>query len=112
MRGVASSIAITTAEHDVRRLAAAADTLVVLMAHARLQATAAALAGVLGPGRPAAMIAAATLPEQRVAIGTLADIAERSMRAGLKSPATLVVGEVVAQAAADKGSLVDLVRFG
>jgi uroporphyrin-III C-methyltransferase / precorrin-2 dehydrogenase / sirohydrochlorin ferrochelatase len=112
MRGVASSIAITTAEHDVRRLATAADTLVVLMAHARLQATAASLAEVLGPGRPAAMIAAATLPGQQVAVGTLADIAERSMRAGLKSPATLVVGEVVAQAAVDTGTLVDLARFG
>ena len=110
MRGVASSVAITTAEHDLRPLATAADTLVVLMAHARLEATVASLREVLGALRPAAVIAGATLPEQQVVVGTLADIARKAQ--ALRPPSTLVVGEVVAQAVAGSGSLVDLARFG
>ncbi|OLD00503.1 MAG: uroporphyrinogen-III C-methyltransferase [Gemmatimonadetes bacterium 13_1_40CM_3_70_8] len=47
---------------------------------------------------PAAVIASATLPEQRTVIGTLATLAERAAAAGLEAPATLVVGEVVASA--------------
>ncbi len=47
---------------------------------------------------PAAVIASATLPEQRSVIGTLGTLAERVEAAGLEPPATLVVGEVVASA--------------
>ena len=112
MRGVSSSIAVTTAEHEISRLAAAADTLVVLMAHARLTRVTSSLAGVLGPGRPAAVVASATLPEQQVVVGTLADVAQQARRAGVQPPATLIVGDVVAQAAANHRPLVDLARFG
>lgn len=112
MRGVSSSLAVTTAEHDISRLAGAADTLVVLMAHARLTELTSALAAVLGPGRPAAVVANATLPEQQVVAGTLADVAIQARRAALPAPATLIVGDVVAQAAASSTPLVDLARFG
>ena len=112
MRGVASSVAITTAEHDLRPLAAAADTLVVMMANTKLIEVSSALAEALGPGRPAAVVANATLPEQQVVVGTVADIARRALSAGLRSPATLVVGDVVAQASAGSRALVDLARFG
>jgi uroporphyrin-III C-methyltransferase len=44
---------------------------------------------------PAAVIASATLPEERTIIGTLATIAELAREAGIAAPATLVVGEVV-----------------
>jgi len=44
---------------------------------------------------PAAVIASATLPEQRVVVGTLATIETLARAARLESPATLVVGEVV-----------------
>src|SRR6059058_1172116 len=47
---------------------------------------------------PAAVIASATLAEQRTVTGTLATLAERAEVAGLEPPATLVVGEVVASA--------------
>ncbi|HEV8304556.1 MAG TPA: siroheme synthase CysG [Gemmatimonadales bacterium] len=48
------------------------------------------------PGdRPAAVIASATLPNQRTVVGTLAGIADQAKQAGLGPPATLVVGEVV-----------------
>ena len=117
MRGIAASMAVTSAEgdesfHRMRRLASAADTLVVLMAHGRLQAVTAALAEVVGPARPAAVVASATLPEQLVVIGTLEDVAQKALRSGLEPPATLVVGDVVAQAASQSRSVVDLVSFG
>jgi uroporphyrin-III C-methyltransferase len=47
---------------------------------------------------PAAVIASATLPQQRIVTGTLATLAERAGAAGLEPPATLVVGDVVATA--------------
>jgi siroheme synthase len=45
---------------------------------------------------PAAWIAAATRPEQRVVVGTLADLAERVGEPQGDAPALVVVGEVVA----------------
>jgi len=113
LRGVSSSIAVTSAESmdRLRRLAVAADTLVVLMAHARLGQVATAIAEVVGPDRPAAVVGAATLPEQTAVLGTLADIARRALASGVESPATLVVGEVVALATNSR-LIVDLVSFG
>jgi uroporphyrin-III C-methyltransferase / precorrin-2 dehydrogenase / sirohydrochlorin ferrochelatase len=106
MRGVASSVAFVTAREaagelaDLGRLAEQVDTLVVLMALHGLPDVAARLAGVLGATRPAAVVAAAGLPGQRVVRGDLGTIAARSAEAALEAPATLVVGEVVAAAAA------------
>lgn len=112
MRGVSSSVAITTADHELGQLAAAAETLVVLMAHGKLAEVTATLAAVLGPARPAAVVANATLPDQQVVVGTVDDVARKAVAAGLPSPATLVVGEVVAQATSNSQPLVDLARFG
>ena len=47
------------------------------------------------PETPAAVIASATLPEERVVTGTLATIEGLARDAGLEPPATLVVGQVV-----------------
>jgi uroporphyrin-III C-methyltransferase/precorrin-2 dehydrogenase/sirohydrochlorin ferrochelatase len=117
MRGVSSSMAVTSAEGDsslsrIRSLAAAADTLVVLMAHSKLQEVTSALADVLGARRPAAVIGSATLPEQQVVVGTLGDVALQVARSALVAPATLVVGEVVAQAASNRKQVVALASFG
>ena len=117
MRGVASSLAVTAGEGDVQparlgQLAASADTLVVLMAHGKLEAITATLVEVLGRDRPAAVISSATLPEQEVVTATLGNIAEEARRAGLGPPATLVVGEVVAAAAANHRQVVALASFG
>jgi uroporphyrin-III C-methyltransferase/precorrin-2 dehydrogenase/sirohydrochlorin ferrochelatase len=102
MRGVSASVAFATAtgadaDIPVRLLdlAAAADTLVLLMPLGVLDELAARLAGVLGPQRPAAVIANATLPTQRVVRGTLANIAGLARAGAVEAPATLVVGEVV-----------------
>lgn len=47
------------------------------------------------PQTPVALVQWGTLPEQRVVIGQLSNIAEESRRAGLTSPVVIVVGEVV-----------------
>jgi uroporphyrin-III C-methyltransferase / precorrin-2 dehydrogenase / sirohydrochlorin ferrochelatase len=102
MRGVASSVAFATARAsgggpaELERLAGAADTLVVLMALDGLAETAAALAGVVGAGRPAAVVSAAGTRRQRVVRAELATIAAACAGARLAAPATLVVGDVVA----------------
>lgn len=72
------------------------DTLVVLMGVARLE-TVTALLQEHGrsPLTPAALIERGTLPEERVIVGTLADIAAKARAVGVRPPATLVVGEVV-----------------
>jgi uroporphyrin-III C-methyltransferase/precorrin-2 dehydrogenase/sirohydrochlorin ferrochelatase len=100
-RGVASSVAITTARgagglDRLADLARAADTLVVLMARADLAEVAGALALAVGGSRAAAIISNATLPDQRSVTGPLDRIARLADEAAIEPPATLVVGDVVA----------------
>jgi uroporphyrin-III C-methyltransferase / precorrin-2 dehydrogenase / sirohydrochlorin ferrochelatase len=72
-------------------------TVVFYMGLGRIEATCATLvAGGRAPETPAAVVSHATLPDQRVVVGTLADVAERVRAAGLAPPALLIVGEVVA----------------
>ena len=105
-RGVASSFAVATGHEDPskpaaqvrwRELATAADTLVVLMGAGRLDAIARALIeGGRDPATPAAVVAEATTPRQRVIEAPLDGIAEAAAAAGLGPPALLAVGEAVA----------------
>lgn len=104
-RGYASSFAFVTGHEDPSKegagvawpvLATGVDTLVVLMAFNNLDRVVERLiAGGRPPHTPVAVIASGTLPGQRVAVGTLADIVERVERSGLSNPAVAVVGEVV-----------------
>ncbi len=48
------------------------------------------------PETPAALVEKATYPEQRVVVGTLADLAQKVRAAAVKGPTTIIVGEVVA----------------
>ncbi|HYB52092.1 MAG TPA: uroporphyrinogen-III C-methyltransferase [Burkholderiaceae bacterium] len=48
------------------------------------------------PDTPAAIIQEATRPGQRVVVGTLASLPNDALRAGLRAPTVIVVGEVVA----------------
>ena len=110
-------MAVTSAEGDaslsrLQKLAAAVDTLVVLMAHGRLPEVTSALAEVLGQDRPAAVVGSATLPDQQVVTGTLGDIAVQASISSLAAPATLVVGDVVAQADTNRKQVVALASFG
>jgi len=54
----------------------------------------------LKPDLPAAIVSAAHTAHQRHAVTTLAGLPDCIARAGLKSPALLVIGEVAAHAAA------------
>jgi uroporphyrin-III C-methyltransferase / precorrin-2 dehydrogenase / sirohydrochlorin ferrochelatase len=101
LRGVSSSLAITTAQGGdsfgrLRDLALACDTLVVMMVRAGLSEVVEELAGAVGPLRPAAVIGNATLPSERKVSGPLRDIARLADRAQIEAPAVLVVGDVVA----------------
>lgn len=71
-----------------------ADTLVILMGMRNLANIAETLIQ-LGkhPDTPAAVIQEATFDSQKVAVGTLADIAQKASH--LSSPATIVIGELV-----------------
>jgi uroporphyrin-III C-methyltransferase len=100
-RGVSSSFAVVTghcAEGDRQDWAALSriETLVILMGLSRLPEIAAQLLfHGRSPETPAAVIASGTLPEERTVVGTLNSIAGDADRASLRSPATIVVGEVV-----------------
>jgi len=100
-REVSGGFAVVTghcAEGDRQDWGALArvETLVVLMGLSRLpEISAALLFNGRGPDTPVAVIAQGTLPEERTLVGTLGTIAGDAARAGLRSPATIVVGEVV-----------------
>jgi uroporphyrin-III C-methyltransferase len=100
-RELAGGFAVVTghcAEGDRQDWAALArvETLMILMGLSRLPEIAASL---LFHGRgadtPVAVIAQATLPAERIVVATLGTIAGEVALAGLKAPATIVVGEVV-----------------
>ena len=105
-RGVAGAFAVVTAHRaDARDGAgdvdwgalARIDTLVILMGVERLPHVVALLAAHgRAPSTPVAIIENGTLPGQRVTAGTLATIAQQASDAGVQSPATIVVGDVVA----------------
>lgn len=106
-RGVAGAFAVVTA-HRADAGADAADdvdwsaltridTLVILMGVERLSHIVALLiAHGRPPATPVAVIENGTLPSQRVTTGPLASIAQRASERDVQSPATIVVGDVVA----------------
>jgi uroporphyrin-III C-methyltransferase/precorrin-2 dehydrogenase/sirohydrochlorin ferrochelatase len=100
-RRFSSSVAFVTGhcargEVDWKRLATAVDTIVVLMGLSSLPEIAGGLAeGGLDPATPGAIVENGTLPSQRVVIAPLSDLASAAAEAGIKSPAVIVIGEVV-----------------
>jgi uroporphyrin-III C-methyltransferase/precorrin-2 dehydrogenase/sirohydrochlorin ferrochelatase len=101
-RGHAHSVSFVTghaqdgAEPDWRALTNPGTTVVFYMGLARLQHIVAKLKEHGAPGtRPAALIAQASTARQRVIAGTLATLGDIAARAGIESPALLVVGDVV-----------------
>jgi uroporphyrinogen III methyltransferase/synthase len=102
-RGLASSVAFVTGHEDPSKetsaiawdkLATGAGTLVVYMGVKRLAPIVDELVSHgLAPQTPAAVVQLGTMPGQRTATGTLADIARQAE--GLEAPAVLIVGSVV-----------------
>ena len=101
-RGYAQSVSFVTAhaqdgaEPDWRALTNSGTTAVFYMGLARLERILAKLREHGAPGtRPAALIAQASTARQQVIAGTLATLGDLAARAGIESPALLVVGDVV-----------------
>ncbi len=89
------------------------ETLVVLMGVAALnKVTRRLIRQGRDPRTPAAIISRGTLPDQRVVIGTLADLATRAETALIKSPATIVIGDVVALREQLMGPMTDTPETG
>lgn len=109
-RNHVSSVTIVTGhegEHhqnttiDWQALAKTGGTLVILMGVKGLPAIIAGLVkGGLAIDTPAAVIQEGTTNKQRVVIGTLDDIAQRTAEAKIKSPAITIIGTVVTLSAA------------
>ena len=101
------AILVTGHERDGRRtdwraLAATGLPLVIYMGVGSCDAICAELAaGGMAPGTPAVAVQNATRPGQRCLATTLADLPAALVRAGLGSPAILVIGSVAALAAID-----------
>jgi uroporphyrin-III C-methyltransferase len=100
-RGLARSVAVVTGHTadgaaPVWSSLAGVDTLVVLMGVAALESICRELvAHGRSPGTPAAIVERATLPSQRVLRAPLGELAPRARALGVRSPAVIVVGEVV-----------------
>ncbi|MEO6205810.1 MAG: uroporphyrinogen-III C-methyltransferase, partial [Mycobacteriales bacterium] len=105
-RGVTQSVSVVTGHAspgaanstvDWDALAALGGTLVLLMAVERLAEICSALVvGGRSPETPVAVISNGTLPDQQVVVSTLREAAAAA--AGVRPPAIVVVGEVVAEA--------------
>jgi uroporphyrinogen III methyltransferase/synthase len=104
-RDLASSIAYVTATespdkdgsaHDWSKLATATQTLVIFMGVRKLaQLMQVLIANGRSPDCPAAVVQSASLPNQRVVVGTVATLPQLVARAGIGMPALTIVGEVV-----------------
>ena len=90
------SAGFDTAEwRAARDLLKAGGTVVVLMGLARLEAISKSLTeNGCDPSTPAAIVSRATWPDEQARFGTIANIHEE--KAGLSSPAILVLGNVIA----------------
>ncbi|HEX2613371.1 MAG TPA: uroporphyrinogen-III C-methyltransferase [Fibrobacteria bacterium] len=104
-RGVARSFAVASgvAGHAVNESFPKADTLVLLMALFRFEEILPRLlkAG-YSPETPAAVIQDGSLPSQRALRATLGTLREEAAKAGIDSPALIVVGDVVNLGARDR----------
>lgn len=104
-RKYASQVTFITGHEDPTKPESALDwevlarlkgTLVILMGVKNLPAIAAALtANGKDPATPVAIIERGLRPDQRVTVGTLADIAKKARAAGVRPPAVIVIGGVV-----------------
>ena len=103
-RDDASAVAFVTGHEDPGKPETAIDwqalagfpgTLVLYMGVSRLPGITERLVGAgRSPGEPAAVVERGTLPGQRTTRGTLGDIADRAVEAGVRAPAVAVIGPV------------------
>lgn len=96
-RGLATTFTVATGHDQIRSLGGGRDhTVVLLMGVGTLAHSALTLArGDRGPGCPVAIVEDGYGPAQRVTVGTLSTIAQQAATRGVRSPAVVVVGDVV-----------------
>lgn len=96
-RGVATSFTVATAHDQIASLGGGRDhTVVLLMGVGTLAHSAVVLArGERGGDCPVAIVEDGFGARQRVTVGTLATIAAQAAERGVRSPAVVVVGDVV-----------------
>ena len=96
-RGVATGFTVVTGHEALEGIDGSRDhTVILLMGVSALKQSAAALAaGKRGAQCPVAIIEDGYGPNQRVSFGTLETIAQVAIDRGVKSPAVIVVGDVV-----------------
>ncbi|WP_157015350.1 uroporphyrinogen-III C-methyltransferase [Mesorhizobium xinjiangense] len=107
MRGLNKAIILATGhglgqedDLDWAALARTGQPIVIYMGLRNLDAiTRALIEGGLVPSTPAAVIAAATTPQEQVLVATLDTLAAESRTAGMSSPALVVVGGIVSMRA-------------
>ncbi len=96
-RGVARGFTVVTGHDQIADLPTGGDhTVVVLMGVARLRETTKTM---IAAGRasdtPVAIVERGLLPGQRTTVGTLDEISARASLVGVRSPAVIVIGDVV-----------------
>jgi len=104
MRGINHAVVLATGHGapgepgpDWQALARVQQPLVLYMSLHKLDEIAAALIdGGLAPDTPAAAIQSTTLPDEKLAVATLAEIAAVAAARGIEPPAIVVVGKIVA----------------
>ncbi len=85
--------------HDLELAAKSSATVIVLMGMTHLHKIALLFQQARSPHEPMALIQEATLPGQKITIGTAADICKRATENKICSPAVIVIGNVVAESA-------------
>ena len=96
-RGLATAFTVVTGHDQIRELGGGRDhTVVLLMGIGTLAHAAMTLSRVdRGADCPVAIIEDGHGPGQRVTVGTLATIAHQAALRGVRSPAVVIVGDVV-----------------
>lgn len=82
-------------EQELDRLARTRSTLCIFLSADKIQGIADLLARHYGEDCPAALVYKATWPDQKVVIGVLGDIAEKTLAAGVKKTAIILVGHAL-----------------
>jgi uroporphyrin-III C-methyltransferase len=98
-RGVASAVTFATGHDGMAGMPATGTLVLYMAAHGLARCVADLVVAGRSPQTPAAIIAAATTPRQRVIAGTLGELADRGREVG-DDPALIIVGDVVAVSAA------------
>lgn len=104
MRGVSKALILATGhaagtadDLDWAALARTGQPIVIYMGLAAIaEISAALITGGLVADTPAAVIASATTPDERILVADLGSIAERVAAEGIRAPALIVVGAIVA----------------